>query len=50
MNTHEKKVTIEFNHLMIFAKNKQESASFLTEILGLPAPKPAAFFVFVFVC
>lgn len=47
MNTQEKSITIEFNHLIIFAKNKQESADFLTELLGLPAPKPAGFFLSV---
>jgi catechol 2,3-dioxygenase-like lactoylglutathione lyase family enzyme len=47
MSEQESPVTIEFNHLMIFAKNKQESADFLTWILGLPAPKPAGFFLSV---
>jgi len=47
MSNNEKPITIEFNHLMIFAKNKQESADFLTWILGLPEPKQAGFFLSV---
>jgi catechol 2,3-dioxygenase-like lactoylglutathione lyase family enzyme len=39
--------TIEFNHLIIFAKDKQKSANFLTTILGLPEAKPAGFFLSV---
>jgi len=47
MNNQEKPVTIEFNHLLIFAKDKQKSANFLTWILDLPDPKPAGFFLSV---
>lgn len=36
---------IELNHLLIFARNKQESAAFLADILGLAPPQPAGFFV-----
>jgi catechol 2,3-dioxygenase-like lactoylglutathione lyase family enzyme len=47
MSKQEKTIAVEFNHLIIFAKNKQESAGFLTEILGLPAPTSAGFFLSV---
>jgi catechol 2,3-dioxygenase-like lactoylglutathione lyase family enzyme len=47
MNKPGKTAAIEFNHLMIFAKDKQKSADFLTSILGLPEPKPAGFFLSV---
>jgi catechol 2,3-dioxygenase-like lactoylglutathione lyase family enzyme len=47
MGKQEEPITIEFNHLMIFAKDKQKSAGFLTSILGLPEPKPAGFFLSV---
>lgn len=40
-------ISIEFNHLIIFAKDKQQSAVFLTTLLGLPAPQPAGFFLAV---
>jgi len=45
MSKQEVPISIEFNHLMIFAKDKQKSADFLTGILGLPEPKPAGFFL-----
>ena len=38
---------IEFNHLLIFARDKHESAHFLTSLLGLPDPRPAGFFLAV---
>lgn len=40
-------VSIQFNHLLIFAHNKHESATFLTSLFGLPDPKPAGFFLAV---
>jgi catechol 2,3-dioxygenase-like lactoylglutathione lyase family enzyme len=47
MSKPEKAITIEFNHLIIFAHDKKESAHFLTQILGLPDPQPAGFFLSV---
>jgi catechol 2,3-dioxygenase-like lactoylglutathione lyase family enzyme len=47
MGKEEQPITIEFNHLIIFAKDKQQSAGFLTEILGLPEPKADGFFLSV---
>jgi catechol 2,3-dioxygenase-like lactoylglutathione lyase family enzyme len=38
-------MSIELNHLLIFARDKAESASFLADILGLPPPAPAGFFL-----
>jgi catechol 2,3-dioxygenase-like lactoylglutathione lyase family enzyme len=38
---------IQFNHLLIFARDKHESAYFLTSLLGLPDPKPTGFFLAV---
>ncbi|HEY0738245.1 MAG TPA: VOC family protein [Herpetosiphonaceae bacterium] len=40
-------MSIQFNHLLIFARDKHESAHFLTSLLGLPDPKPAGFFLAV---
>ncbi|MCA0353828.1 MAG: VOC family protein [Chloroflexi bacterium] len=40
-------LSVQFNHLLIFANDKYESASFLTSILGLPEPIPAGFFLAV---
>lgn len=40
-------MAIELNHLIVFARDKQESASFLADILGLPPPQPAGFFLAV---
>lgn len=37
---------IQFNHTIIHAKNKQASAAFYSEILGLPAPKSFGYFLF----
>ena len=31
---------VQLNHTIVAARDKQESATFLSEILGLPAPKP----------
>ena len=33
-------MSIKLNHTIVSARNKKESATFLTEILGLPPPKP----------
>lgn len=40
-------MAIQFNHLLIFAKDKHESTHFLTRLFGLPDPKPAGFFLAV---
>lgn len=40
-------MTIQFNHALIFARNKHESAHFLTELFGLPDPAPAGYFLAV---
>ncbi len=40
-------LSIQFNHLLIFANDKYESASFLTSILCLPEAIPAGFFLAV---
>lgn len=39
--------SVQFNHLLIFAQDKHQSAHFLTNLLGLPDPKPAGFFLAV---
>jgi catechol 2,3-dioxygenase-like lactoylglutathione lyase family enzyme len=31
---------IEFNHTIIAARDKRESAEFISELFGLPSPKP----------
>ncbi|MGH9003424.1 MAG: VOC family protein, partial [Acidimicrobiia bacterium] len=33
-------MTVQLNHTIVSARDKQVSATFLSEILGLPAPKP----------
>lgn len=33
-------MAIEFNHTIVHAYDKQQSATFLAQVLGLPAPKP----------
>jgi catechol 2,3-dioxygenase-like lactoylglutathione lyase family enzyme len=33
-------MSIKLNHTIILSRNKRESAAFLVEILGLPAPTP----------
>lgn len=38
---------IQFNHVLIFAHDKHESATFLTTLFGLPEPTPAGFFLAV---
>jgi hypothetical protein len=40
-------VTISFNHTIIAAKNKQESATFFTTLFGLPDAVPAGHFLAV---
>jgi catechol 2,3-dioxygenase-like lactoylglutathione lyase family enzyme len=40
-------MTITFNHTIVAAKDKQESATFFTELFGLPAPKSAGHFLAV---
>lgn len=40
-------MAVEFNHTIIHARNKVESAKFLSDILGLPAPAEFGPFVFV---
>lgn len=40
-------MTIRFDHTIVHARNKAESARFLTHILGLPAPRPAGHFLVV---
>ncbi len=40
-------MTIAFNHTIVAAKDKQESATFLTELFGLPAPAPFGHFLVV---
>lgn len=38
---------VEFNHTLVHARDKRESATFLAEILGLPAPEPFGIFLVV---
>lgn len=40
-------MSIQFNHVLIFARDKHESAHFLTSLLDLPDPTPAGFFLAV---
>ena len=40
-------MSIEFNHTIVHAYDKRQSATFLAEVLGLPAPKPFSFFLVV---
>jgi catechol 2,3-dioxygenase-like lactoylglutathione lyase family enzyme len=40
-------MTVRLDHTIIAARDKHESATFLAEILGLPAPAPAAHFLVV---
>ena len=37
----------KLNHTIVAARNKHESATFLSEILGLPAPVPFGHFLVV---
>jgi catechol 2,3-dioxygenase-like lactoylglutathione lyase family enzyme len=38
---------ISFNHTIVAARDKRESAEFLTELFGLPSPKPFGPFMVV---
>ena len=38
---------IEFNHTIVAARDKRESAEFLTELFGLPSPAPFGHFLTV---
>jgi catechol 2,3-dioxygenase-like lactoylglutathione lyase family enzyme len=40
-------MTAQFNHTIVHARNKEASARFLTEILGLPAARPFGHFLVV---
>jgi catechol 2,3-dioxygenase-like lactoylglutathione lyase family enzyme len=40
-------MSIRFNHTIVHSRAKAASASFLTEILGLPAPRPFGHFLVV---
>jgi catechol 2,3-dioxygenase-like lactoylglutathione lyase family enzyme len=40
-------MAIEFNHTIVHARNKQESAKFLSDILGLAKPEPFGIFLVV---
>lgn len=40
-------MSIQLNHTIVLCRDKQGSATFLTEILGLPAPKPFGPFLVV---
>lgn len=40
-------MTIQFNHTIVAARDKQESAGFLTELFGLPEAKPFGHFLAV---
>ncbi|MCV7102971.1 VOC family protein [Mycobacterium palustre] len=40
-------MTICFNHTIVAARDKRESAEFLTELFGLPGPRPVGPFMAV---
>lgn len=40
-------MAISFNHTIVAARDKRESAEFLTELFGLPDPKPFGHFMVV---
>jgi extradiol dioxygenase family protein len=40
-------MTITFNHTIVAAKDKQESATFFTDLFGLPSPTPFGHFLAV---
>ena len=40
-------MTVHLNHTIVAAKDKVRSATFLTELLGLPAPRPMGHFLAV---
>ena len=37
-------MAIRFDHTIVHARDKEASARFLTDVLGLPAPRPAGHF------
>ena len=41
------KAKIELNHTIVNVRDKQESATFLSDIFGLPAPEPFSHFLVV---
>jgi len=40
-------MAVQLNHTIVAARDKQKSATFLAEILGLPAPQPFGHFLVV---
>ncbi len=40
-------MTVQLNHTIVWCRDKQRSATFLTEILGLPDPRPFGPFLVV---
>jgi len=40
-------MAVQLNHTIVHARDQRESATFLAEILGLPAPKPFGHFLVV---
>lgn len=40
-------MSISFNHTIVASRDKRESAEFLTELFGLPSPKPFGHFMVV---
>ena len=40
-------MSVQFNHTIVAARNQRESATFMADILGLPAPQPFFHFLVV---
>jgi catechol 2,3-dioxygenase-like lactoylglutathione lyase family enzyme len=40
-------MAITFNHTIVFSHDKQQSATFLTDLFGLPSPAPIGLFLTV---
>lgn len=40
-------MAISFNHTIVASRDKREAAEFLTELFGLPSPKPFGHFIVV---
>ena len=40
-------MTVQLNHTIVRCRNREESAAFMAEILGLPPPKPFSRFLIV---
>lgn len=40
-------MTVELDHLIVYSRDKRAAATFLVEMLGLPAPAPAGKFLAV---